>query len=266
MRPFVEDYGREQLARWLTDQKNPYFSRAIVNRLWRAMMGRGLVEPVDDLRASNPATHPALLVELADDFAAGGFSLRHTLRQIAISDTYQMGSDASDRSSQSHESYFVRSLRRPLEPQVLADAISSVLGKPEKYGSLPLGTRAINLVGPTIESTSLDILGRCSREDSCESSGLASGGLSQKLHLFNGRLLNARIASPDALHAQWLQQGKSAVSIIDRLYRLALTRPPSEDELKYWHRQIPDRQQELRAFLDDFLWSLLSCREFTTNH
>ena len=187
--------GRVELANWLTESDNPYFAKAIVNRLWKRMMGRGLVEPVDDFRSTNPATHPDLLTKLADDFVAHGYDLRHTLRRIALSATYARSVNALPRNT-ADDRFYSHALRKPLEPEVLADAISDVLGVPDKYGDEPEGTRAVSLFDPNTKSDALDILGRCAREASCESSTGPIGGLPRKLHLFNGALLNARIGAP----------------------------------------------------------------------
>ena len=160
--------GREQFADWLTGAENPYFAKAMVNRLWKHMFGRGLVSPVDDFRATNPATHPELLDLLADDFAAGGYRLRRTLRLVARSATYQRSSDAL-AANRDDDRFYSHAYRRPLESEVLADAVTDVLGAAERYGDQPLGTRAVALVNPRTPSRTLDVLGRCAREDSCES-------------------------------------------------------------------------------------------------
>ena len=256
---------REDLAAWLIDSDNPYFAKAIVNRLWQAMMGRGLVEPVDDLRATNPATHPALLDQLADDFVDSGYDLRHTLGLIARSDAYARSADAVE-GNESDDRFYSRFLRTPLPPEVLADAISDVLELPETYGDLPLGTRAVALVDPKTESRSLDILGRCSREDTCESApGSGAGGLTLKLHLFNGDLLNRRIAAPQSRLSRLLRESKPPMQVIDEFYTTALQRHPSEAESAFWREQIGDGSGT-REVLEDFVWSLLTCNEFTTNH
>jgi hypothetical protein len=256
---------REDFATWLTDGDNPYFAKAIVNRLWQAMMGRGLVEPADDLRATNPATHPQLLDQLADDFVESGYDLRSTLRLIARSDAYARSADAV-KGNENDDRFYSRFLRKPLPPEVLADAISDVLELPEAYGDLPLGTRAVALVDPKTESRSLDILGRCSREDTCESSpGSGAGGLTLKLHLFNGDLLNQRIAAPQSRLSRLLRERKSPLQIINEFYLVALQRHPSEAESAFWKEQVRDHSGS-REVLEDFVWSLLTCNEFTTNH
>lgn len=259
--------GRRQLADWLTDTSNPYFAKAIVNRLWKRMMGRGLVEPVDDFRDTNPATHPDLLDKLAEDFEANGYSLRHTLGLIASSTTYARSADATVE-NKDDDRFYSHASRRPLEAEVLSDAISDVLGIPAKYGSEPIGTRAVMLVNPKTPSPALAILGRCGREESCETTPGAVGGLPQKLHLFNGDLLNARIAGEGSRLSQMVSSSKRPMEIVDVFYMTALNRLPSSREREHWRGQLAESKsnEDQRAFLEDFVWGLMTCEEFVTNH
>ena len=252
-------------AGWVAAKDNPYFAQAMVNRLWRAMFGRGLVEPVDDLRSTNPATHPRLLDRLAWDFTQNGYDLRRTLKLIALSRAYGRsakavpGNEADDR-------YYSRSYRRPLEPEVLADAIAAVTGVPEDYPGLPKGTRAITLYDPVTPAPSLDVLGRCSRVAGCEENA-QGGGLPAKLHLLNGELLNAKIIAKEGRLAKLIAAGRSDREIVTEFYLRGFGRRPSEKELTGWLDRIvkagPDTRLEC---LEDLLWSLLNSREFTTNH
>jgi hypothetical protein len=259
--------GRARIAAWLTDEMNPFFARAAVNRLWKAMMGRGLVEPTDDLRATNPATHPPLLAKLAKDFVAHDYDLRHTLRMIAASRTYARSSNPLPK-NRSDDRYYSHTVTRLLGTEVLADAITDVTGIADQYGDHPPGTRAVSLFDPSIESETLDVLGRCSREESCESSEGAAGGLTLKLHLFNGPLLNRRIAHPDGRLAKMIGAGVASDEIISGFYELALSRSPALKEQQFWRDQIATTANlnQKREVLEDFLWSLLTCQEFVTNH
>jgi hypothetical protein len=261
----AEEDGRQSLADWLTSNDNPYFAAAVVNRLWKSLMGRGLIEPTDDLRATNPATHPQLLRRLADDFAAHGYDLRHTLRLIAGSAAYGRSS-APAAATAMDDRFYSHAMARSLPPEVLLDAICDVTGVWETYGDLPPGTRAIELIDAGASSESLDALGRCSREASCEEAVLA-GGLSTRLHLLNGPLVNAKIASPSGrLHAS-LNGGSSNEEIVREFYLRALGREPSAGELSWWRSELPASEtRERRTRLEDFVWGLMNSREFTTNH
>ena len=232
--------GQVALVDWLTGRDNPYFAKAIVNRLWKAMMGRGLVEPVDDFRSTNPATHPELLTELASDFVAHGYDLRRTLRRIALSAAYARSANVLPQNA-TDDRFYSHALQKPLEPEVLADAISDVLGVPDAYGSEPEGTRAVSLFNPNTESDALDILGRCGRETSCETSTAAIGGLQRKLHLFNGNLLNARISVSGSRLAGLILAGKSPMAIVDEFYLAALSRYPTDDERQFWQQKLVDK-------------------------
>ncbi len=252
-------------AEWLTKKENPYFARAQVNRLWRAMFGRGLVEPVDDLRATNPASHPKLLDRLAEDFVRHGYDLRHTLRLIARSRAYGRvetpvpGNETDDR-------FYARAYRRALEPEVLADAIAAVTGVSQTYAGLPAGTRAITIYDPLSPAPSLDVLGRCSRVASCEENA-EGGGLPAKLHMLNGDLLNAKIADKDGRLAKRVAAGKTDSEIVTEFYLLGFGRPPTDKELANWLTRIEKAGRDGRkACLEDFVWGLLNSREFATNH
>ena len=257
---------RGALVDWLVDKDNPYFAKAIVNRLWKSMMGRGLVEPADDFRATNPATHPRLLDKLAEDFVAHGYSIRHTLGRIANSATYARSANAT-LENKDDDRFYSHRIRESLEPEVLADAISDVLGVHEEYGSQPKGTRAVALVNPKTPSTSLDVLGRCGREGSCESAPVA-GGLPQKLHLLNGDLLNARIRTPAGRLQRLLATEKSALEIVEEFYLVGLGRKPTKIEESFWAQKLEGLKtiEEQGAFLEDFVWGLLTSTEFVTNH
>lgn len=260
-----DEDGRRAFADWLTDRDNPYFAKAIVNRLWKAMLGRGLVEPSDDFRDTNPATHPALLKQLAEDFMEHGYDLRHTLRRIALSATYARSAKALSRNP-ADDRFYSHFLARPLEPEVLADAISDVMGIPDQYGDQPHGTRAVALFDSKISSEALDILGRCSREESCETATSASGGLPQKLHMFNGPLINRRLSAAEGRLANLIASGKTAAEIVEELYLRALGRQPSVAERRFWNEQFSVPNGTRQQIAEDFMWSLLNCREFATNH
>ncbi|MDA9857940.1 DUF1549 and DUF1553 domain-containing protein [Rubripirellula sp.] len=259
--------GRGALAEWLTDRKNPYFAKAIVNRLWKSLMGRGLVEPVDDFRATNPATHPVLLNRLAEDFVEHGYDIRHTLKVIAMSSSYSRSS-IPVKGNESDNRFYSHMVQKPLEPEVLADAISDVLGVSTRYGDESLGTRAIALRDGAIQSDSLDVLGRCDRTNSCEGAPAPIGPLAQKLHLFNGDLLNERIGATDGRLQKLIQAQKTPTEIVNVFYESALNRQPNDNEIDALTRWIdlakPAAQQ--RAALEDFVWSIVTCKEFVTNH
>lgn len=257
--------GREALAEWLTSESNPYFSRAVVNRVWKALMGRGLVEPTDDLRATNPATHPELLDRLTSDFAAGGFSLRRTIRTIMTSAAYARSSRTTTE-NEGDLQFYSHALPIALEAEVLADAIADVTGIAEPFGEQPLGTRAINLFTPP-ESETLEVLGRCDRTDSCEAAGSSSVELTTKLHLLNGPLLNRRLRDKSGRLARLLESGASTEKVVEEFYVAAFSRSLTIEERSFWRKRLETNESEAnRQTLEDFVWGLLNSREFLTNH
>lgn len=265
---FLDDDGdgRDEFARWLTAADNPLFARAVVNRLWREMMGRGLVEPADDLRATNPATHPRLLDQLTKDFVENRHDIRHTLEVIANSATYQRGSQTTPENAADGR-FYSHALIRELPAEVLADALCDVTGVPSKYGDLPLGTRALTLYDSLIPAPALDILGRCSRLDPCEATA-PNAGLARMLHLINGALINQKITDPKGRLGQLLMKEQAQEDLFEDFYLLALNRPPRAEERAYFQKKLGEVSDPAgtKRMYEDFLWSLLTCREFVTNH
>ncbi|MEM7233638.1 MAG: DUF1553 domain-containing protein, partial [Planctomycetota bacterium] len=257
------DDDRKAFTDWLTSSGNPYFAKALVNRIWKALMGRGLVEPTDDFRATNPATHPELLDLLARDFEKNGYRLRPTIRSIVTSASYSRTYRASE-ANRDDGRFYSHALARPLEAEVLADALSDALGVAELYGDEALGTRALALLDPATPSRSLDVLGRCSRESSCEADPVPAGGLAQKLHLLNGGLLNARIRADGGRLDKLLRSKTTNESIVEELYLATLSRFPSEKEREHWRRALRelDSKEDRNAFFEDLAWGLLTCNEF----
>lgn len=259
--------GVEQLAQWLVRPSNPFFAKAATNRIWANFFGRGLVNPVDDIRSTNPATHPQLLDQLALDFQEHGYDFRRTIRLICNSAAYQrsstvvVGNEFDDR-------YYSRMPTRSLSPEVLADAISNVTLVPEKYGLHDEGTTAIQLHRPGVVAPMLEILGRCADPKTCEIGVTNAGGISRQLQLINGDLLNRRISHQRGRLQQLFQSGMEAPAIVEALYIRCLARMPRDSEMKFWSTQLSTAVENSSSIdvLEDLFWSLLTCREFVTNH
>jgi hypothetical protein len=259
---------RRALAQWLTDPGNLLFARNIVNRHWAHFLGRGLVEPVDDIRDTNPPTNPELLDALARDLVANGYDLRHLLRMIMNSRTYQLSSrpepgNAGDAVYYSH--YYPKRLRA--EP--LLDAVCQVTGVAEKFPGMPAGTRAISLpavMSSEVRSYFLDVFGRPQRTfDKCECVRAGSPNLTQVLHLMNGDWLHEKVSNPNGRLPALNKSGKSDQEIISILYRTALGRLPSGSEQQTALEQIALAPTRDEGF-EDLLWTLCNCKEFLFNH
>ena len=258
----VEDDRRIELAAWLASPDNPLFARNLVNRVWKHLLGRALVEPVDDLRPTNPATNPALLDALAEQFAQHGFDLRWLVGEIAASRTYQLTSRTTD-GNRRDDRLFSHAYLKPLPSQVFADVVAQVTGIADQYPNRPDGTRAVQLVGAQTPSYALDVLGRCARERSCETPGGAGGGLAQSLHLINGSTINDKLRG--GILTRLLDSGLSNRDLIDELYLRALSRPADPAERDAWMPMLAQAADRTVA-AEDFLWALLNAREFAFNH
>lgn len=248
---------RQPLANWLSGPDNRLFALAFVNRAWARLMGRGLVEPVDDLRDTNPATHPELLNWLARDFQANGYRLRHLVRTICRTDAYQRVAVTSSQAQPQH-AFYPGALRKKMAPEVYRDAIATVLDV-----SQPV---QVSYRGLADRQSGTGSLSDCQGPE-CETLTLASSDLAVQLSLLNGRPLN-ELLEQDGL--QTLADGTPA-TVVDRLYRRALGRRPSADESAYWVQQLANGRPNAAASVDpvalqDFAWSLLTCHEFLTSH
>ncbi|HEX4591698.1 MAG TPA: DUF1549 and DUF1553 domain-containing protein, partial [Gemmataceae bacterium] len=232
--PVMEDEfdRRRPLADWVVSKDNPYFARNLANRFWGYLMGRGLVEPLDDLRPTNPACVPDLLDALAKDLVAHEFDMKHLLRTILQSRAYQLESiETPENAADATDVYFTRYHARRLTAEQLADAVDFAAGTRQKYTGLPAGTRAIQLPDPRVPSYLLDVFGRPQRAVVCECERSAQPNIAQAMHLLNGDTLTKKIADPAGRIDQFLKTRPVAKTVIEELYLVTLSRPPSPDEV-----------------------------------
>ncbi len=218
---------RTVLADWLTDPKNPYFSRSIVNRFWANFLGRGLVEAVDDMRLTNPPSNAPLLMALADDLSKNGYDLKSLMRKILLSATYQRSS-ATRAGNEGDERFYSRFFPRRLKAEVLLDALSQVTASPTAFKGQPAGTRALQLADSEADSYFLGVFGRPERLITCECERSNEPSMSQVLHLTNGNTLNAKIEASGNRIDHLL--GADDATIVDDLYLAALSRFPTPAE------------------------------------
>lgn len=257
---------RVKLADWITAPDNPFFARNVVNRFWGYLMGRGLVEPLDDMRATNPASNPELLDALADDFVKHKYDLRHLVRTIVSSRGYQLASKSTiANKADALNVHFTRYTVRRLSAEQLADAIDFATGTTEKYPGLPLGTRAIQLPDSGVKSFLLDTFGRPARQITCECERTTQPNIAQALHLLNGEFLNKKLGDAKGRLDVLLKAKKDMAEIVDELYLVTLSRLPRPEEVaraRHWMSQAISP----RDGLQDVLWALLNSREFMFNH
>jgi Protein of unknown function (DUF1553)/Protein of unknown function (DUF1549)/Bacterial Ig-like domain (group 2) len=257
---------RVKLAEWITAPGNPFFARNFVNRFWGYLMGRGLVEPLDDLRATNPASNPELLDALADDFVKHRYDLRHVLRTIMNSRGYQLASRSIPGNQADVQNiHFTRYAIRRLTAEQLADAIAFATDTVEKYPGLPLGTRAIQLPDSGVKSFLLDTFGRPARQITCECERTTQPNIAQALHLLNGEFLNKKLSDPKGRIETLLKGKRDMPAIVEELYLVTQSRVPRAEEIEraqHWIGMAPTPREGVQ----DFLWSLLNSREFMFNH
>ncbi len=257
---------RVKLAEWMTAADNPFFAKNIVNRFWGYLMGRGLVEPLDDVRATNPASNPELLDALAADFIKHKYDLKHLLRTIMNARAYQLSSiKIPGNEADAQNVHYTRFAVRRLTAEQMADALDFATGTREKYTGLPLGTRAIQLPDAGVKSYLLDTFGRPPRQITCECERTTQPNIAQALHLLNGDALNKKIANPAGRVDTLLKAKKTNEQIVEELYLTTLSRVPNQDEIDRAHRWIREAPNA-REGLQDLLWALLNSREFLFNH
>ena len=255
---------RTPLADWLTAPDNTLFARNIVNRYWAYLLGRGLVDPIDDMRATNPPTNPEMLAALAQELTDHGYDVKHLMRLILTSRLYQLDSKPPRPGTDEQRFYTYYSVKRiPAEP--LLDAIDVVTGVQTKFPKLPLGTRAIDLPDGEIVNDLLVTFGKPKRESVCECERTGDPNLSQALHTLNSEALIAKIASPQGRVARLLEAKASHDEIIEDFYMAALSRPPSEPEKAACARLAAEATDQ-KLFYEDLLWSLINSKQFLFVH
>lgn len=257
---------RQVLADWMTAPQNAYFARSIANRLWGHYFGRGLVEPLDDLRATNPATNEPLLDALATHMREVKYDLRAFTRTLLTSRVYQLSS-VPNASNKADEQNFSHAAERTLPAEVLLDAICQVTGVPEKYNGWPEGYRAIQVWDNRMPSYFFRIFGRPVRASVCECERSSEPSIAQALHLMNSPEINDKIRSRSGMVRRLAESGRPPRELVDELYLLTLSRYPTEKERALLLPLFPPNGGAgVRDAVEDTLWSLINTKEFIFNH
>ncbi len=260
----AEQDRREVFAQWLTEPDNPFFAKSLVNRMWGHLLGRGLVEPVDDFRDSNPPSNAKLLDELAKHFVANGFKQKAVLRTVMNSRVYQLSS-RTNNFNQQDELYNSHAATRLLAAEQLLDALCAVTAMPEQFPGMPLGTRATELADPPTDNYFLKVFGQPQREMACQCERSSESNLSQALQMINGPVVHNKLRDNNGRIAKLLAENKTDDEIITTLYFAALSRPPVAEELAAAKQHIAG-QTDRRLALEDVGWAIVNSKEFLFQH
>ncbi len=260
--PAGADY-REVLAAWLPSPANPAFGRNLANVVWSHFFGIGIVEPVDDVRVSNPPSNPALLQYLGEKLSRDGYDIRPLVREICNSRTWQLSTQRND-SNRLDERHFSHGRVRRMRAEVLLDCISQVTGTTDDFRGLPAGSRAIQIADGQTPNYFLSTFGRSTRNTACSCEVKTSPTLSQALHLLNGETTSGKIAE-GRLIERLMQQHDDPLTVVRELYVACLSREPVPAELEKIQKRI-EEQSDLQQSLTDLFWALLNSNEFVFNH
>lgn len=266
-RPIEKSYSgdrRAVLADWVTASTNPFFARSVVNRVWKHFLGRGLVEPVDDLRATNPPTNAPLLDFLAAEFVRSGYDLRHLMRSVLLSRVYQRTVE-STRANVRDGRYGSHFLFKRLGSEQLLDAVSAATGVPEKFDGFPLGLHAMQIAEAGVPSYFMDQFGRPARSTACACERQETPNLGQMLVMMNDAAINTRLTAKNGRIQALIDGKKTDVQIVEDLYLAALARLPNHGE-RQRAMTLLHRAKERRQATEDLLWALLNSKEFLFNH
>ncbi|MSV29550.1 MAG: DUF1553 domain-containing protein, partial [Bryobacterales bacterium] len=266
---------RAHFAKWLTSPDNAYFSRALVNRVWANFMGRGLVDPVDDVRATNPASNEDLFAAVAKDFSSNGFDVKRLIRNIMNSGAYQLASEAN-ATNQNDNKYYSKYVVKRLPAEVLLDTMSQVTGVATRFPGYPAGTRALQLPDTQVKSEFLASFGRPNRVICDAGERSSEPNITQALHVINGDTLNKKLSAPDGYAALALKLGLSDSRMLDHLFLSAYSRYPGDAEKETMLAELKKsrvatgsaetQRDTRRQALEDMMWALLTSKEFLFNY
>jgi hypothetical protein len=270
------DDPRHLLVDWMKADENRLFSKTLVNRYWKHFFGRGLVDPEDDFRSTNPATHPKLLNALADYFEKSNYNLKQLVRVIANSSAYQLSSVPNEHNSRDKH-YFSRFQPKRLTAEVLYDSLNDLILAKSDFSGLPVGTRAVCLPDNSYNSSNyfLSVFGRPDSSSACECERSQEASLAQSLHLFNAKNIHDQLARKDGRAARLaLDKKTDHYAKINSLYYRAFARLPRKEEadvaISYLNRDAVDKDgkvvDKMKERYEDILWALVNTKEFLFNH
>jgi hypothetical protein len=254
---------REILSKWLTSTDNPYFATSVANRVWAHFFGKGIVEPVDDIRVSNPASNPELFKTLGDKLVEYKYDFKALVRDICNSQAYQRTTERNE-SNMTDERNFAHASARRIPAEMMLDCISQVTSVSDKFAGLPQGSRAVQIANGATSNYFLTTFGRAPRDTVCACEAKTEPTLSQALHMLNGSTIEGKVQA-GGLVAKWLKEGQTPQQVIERLYVRSLSRKPLPEEMDRL-MAIVGQAQNPQAGLEDVFWAVLNSREFIFNH
>jgi hypothetical protein len=266
--PFEGADRREHLANWLTSPTNPYFARSVVNRVWKNFMGRGLVEAVDDMRATNPPSNEELLAALTKDFTDHKFDMKHLMRTIMNSAAYQRASEANATNAKD-DKYYSKYVIKRLPAEVMLDALSQVTNVPTMFPDFAPGTRAIQLPDSRINQYFLKVFGKPPRVATCECERSSEPTVQQALHIINGETLNQKLRAPGGFVDNVVKLGLPDAMLVEHLYLSAFARKPLDKERTNLVAALKVNRTDgmaRRQAVEDVAWAVLTSKEFLFNH
>lgn len=263
----ADEDPRLKLADWMSGKSNPFFAKSLVNRYWKHFFVRGLIEPEDDIRDTNPPTNPALLDALEKHFITSGFDLKQLVRVMTQSRAYQLSSIPNEHNAVDRQNYS-RYYPRRLQAEVMLDAIDRIAGTQTEFNNLPLGTRAVGLPDNSYNNSSpfLRVFGRPEGESVCECERVQSSSLAQSLHLLNGGDIKAKLAHPTGRAERLSKDTRPPEARIRELYLAAFAREPRPQELKSALDYLAEPGTAANTNLQDLIWALINTKEFLFNH
>jgi hypothetical protein len=254
---------RAVLAGWLASKDNPFFARNLANIVWAHFFGRGIIDPVDDVRVSNPAVNPELLDALGSKFTDYKYDFRKLVRDICTSRAYQLDTVTNPTNADDTRNFSHAVLRR-IRSEVMLDAISRITDTKDKFPGLPVGARAVQIADGNTSTYFLTSFGRATRETVCSCEVVTEPNLSQALHLLNGDTVNAKIQEGKLVERR-LAEGRTPPQILEEMYVRCLCRKPTEQEVAALTGLLAE-QKDPKSALEDVFWALLNSSEFLFNH